>query len=86
MTTLTPDDVRRIREEAIEKLTAAASEMDRLESEWHEKRREWYATCLDAFNSGCTYDQIAAYSKRSRIRIAGVLKAERQRRGEDPEE
>lgn len=83
---ITPEDIRDIREEAAARVEATANEMDALEDQWTSKRREWYAACLDAFNAGCTYEQLQSLSNRSRIRIAQVLKKERVRRGEDPED
>lgn len=69
------------RQDAWQRLAVASTEMDSLLDAAEAARDRWEASCLDAYNNGLTYEEIAAVSQRSRIRISQVLAAERERRG-----
>lgn len=78
---VTAKQVGIMRDNAREELAKKSVVLDKLLDKAEAARRDWEAQCLDSYENGLTYDEVAAISQRSRIRISQVLQAERQRRG-----
>jgi hypothetical protein len=73
--------IQRARAAAEKTLVRAVANMERSDESAAADREAWEAACLDAYEAGLTYPEIAATSGKSRVRIDQVLRHERVRRG-----